>query len=108
MPQDHKESISSDAGRGPAPDYGEGRARAQQHQQYSVAGSVGVEGDPGFGVVRPYVVNGDWEGMRSCRKTEKVPFDGYDELFPAHFTRTRCCFAMDSGECLLQRVATDH
>ena len=59
-------------------------------------------------IVRPYVVAGDWEGMRSLRKTEKVPFDGYDELFPAHFTKTRCCFAMESGECLLQRVATDH
>ena len=55
----------------------------------------------------PYIVDGDWPGMRSERKTAKVPFDGYDSTYPKHFTRTRCVFAMESGECKLQRVATD-
>ena len=58
-------------------------------------------------IKRPYIVNGDWPGMRSMRKTEKKPFDGYDASFPDHFTKTRCVFALDTGECILQRTATD-
>lgn len=56
---------------------------------------------------RPYIVNGDWPGMRSMRKTEKAEYEGYDETFPKHFTKTRCVFALPSGECSLQRIATD-
>lgn len=58
-------------------------------------------------IKRPFIVNGDWPGMRSKRKTERRSFDGYDIDFPKHFTKTRCVFAMESGECKLQRVATD-
>ncbi len=56
---------------------------------------------------KPFITDGDWPGMRSKRKTEKIDFDGYDESFPAHFTKTRCVFALPSGECSLQRAATD-
>ena len=68
-----------------------------------------VEAHPEYfkNLPRPYIVDGDWPGMRSTRKTEKVPYDLYDESFPKHFTRTKCCFIMENGECLLQRVATD-
>lgn len=59
-------------------------------------------------IKQPFIVNGDWPGMKSKKKTEKVDFDGYDEDFPKHFTKTRCIFALPSGECRLQRVATDH
>ena len=54
-----------------------------------------------------FFVNGDWPGMRSERKTEKIPYNKYDETFPAHFTKTRCIFALKSGECVLQRASTD-
>jgi tetratricopeptide (TPR) repeat protein len=54
-----------------------------------------------------FITDGDWPGMRSKRKTEKEDFNGYDESFPSHFTKTRCVFALPSGECSLQRAATD-
>ena len=56
---------------------------------------------------QPYIVDGDWPGMRSRRKTEKAEYDGYDTSFPGHFTKTRCVFALPSGQCALQRAATD-
>ena len=56
---------------------------------------------------KDFITDGDWPGMRSKRKTEKEDFNGYDETFPAHFTKTRCVFALPSGECSLQRAATD-
>ena len=55
----------------------------------------------------PFIVDGHWPGMRSNRKTEKADYDGYGPSFPKHFTRTRCVFALPSGECSLQRAATD-
>lgn len=55
----------------------------------------------------PFIVDGDWKEMESERKTNKQPFNGYDNDFPEHFTKTRCVFAMENGECSLQRVATD-
>ncbi|MBR4963050.1 MAG: hypothetical protein IKY54_04025, partial [Muribaculaceae bacterium] len=45
--------------------------------------------------------------MRGNRKTEKAEYDLYDDSFPKHFTKTRCVFALASGECSLQRLATD-
>ncbi|MBO4819666.1 MAG: hypothetical protein J5528_05945, partial [Firmicutes bacterium] len=55
----------------------------------------------------PFVVDGDWPGMRSKRKTEMVERDDYDESFPCHFTKTRCVFELSDGQCSLQRLATD-
>lgn len=58
-------------------------------------------------IERPFIVQGDWPGMESQRKTQRKSFEGYDASFPKHFTKTRCVFAMESGECRLQRVTTD-
>lgn len=58
-------------------------------------------------VERPFIVQGDWPGMESQRKTQRKAFEDYDSSFPKHFTKTRCVFAMETGECRLQRVATD-
>ncbi len=56
---------------------------------------------------RPFIVDGDWPGMRSRRKTEKTEAHDYDASFPAHFTKTKCVFELPSGQCGLQRAATD-
>lgn len=56
----------------------------------------------------PYIVNGDWPGMQSSRKTEKVEKNDYDETYPKHFTKTKCIFELENGECKLQRIATDN
>jgi hypothetical protein len=55
-----------------------------------------------------YIVNGDWPGMENYRKTAVKKHQYISPDYPDHFTQTSCVFTMESGECLLQRVATDH
>lgn len=55
----------------------------------------------------PYIVDGNWPGMRSQRKTEKVDKLDYDETYPKHFTKTKCIFELENGACQLQKVATE-
>jgi len=54
-----------------------------------------------------YIVDGNWPGLEAERKTavKKHMYTVAD--YPEHFKQTRCVFAYDSGECALQRVATD-
>ena len=40
-------------------------------------------------------------------KTAEKPFDYGAADLPKHFTQTKCVFSLDSGECALQRRATD-
>lgn len=55
----------------------------------------------------PYIVDGDWPGMTKTRKTEKVEKIDYNDTYPKHFTKTKCIFELENGECKLQRIATD-
>ena len=55
-----------------------------------------------------YIVDGTWPGMEDMRKTNVCSHEYKCLDFPLHFSKTRCVFEMDTGECLLQRVATDH
>ena len=56
---------------------------------------------------RPYIVNGNWPGMTNLRKTATKPYPKYGSDFPSHFSKTRCVFSFESGECSLQRLSTD-
>lgn len=55
-----------------------------------------------------YIVDGTWVGMEDKRKTATKEHNYKTKDFPKHFTNTRCVFADDNGECILQRVATDN
>ena len=55
-----------------------------------------------------YIVNGTWSGMSNERKTAVFEYSYKDKNYPNHFTKTRCVFAYENGECSLQRLATDN
>jgi hypothetical protein len=50
------------------------------------------------------IVDGEWEGMVSGKKTALVPHAFSQQVpgFPAHFKDTACVFHMDDGRCGLQ------
>jgi Protein of unknown function (DUF3109) len=52
-----------------------------------------------------YVVEGSWNGELLGRKTATRPHEYRNPLYPAHFTRTRCVFADESGFCTLETFA---
>jgi hypothetical protein len=54
-----------------------------------------------------YIVNGNWKDLVSGRKTAVRSHKYFNDNFPSHFEQTRCVFALNTGECSLQRVATD-
>ena len=56
---------------------------------------------------KKYIVDGDWEGLSQYKKTEKIPFRYSCTDFPAHFTQTRCVFALSDGRCSLQTRAVE-
>lgn len=54
-----------------------------------------------------YIVDGDWESLKQYKKTEKRPYEYLSKDFPAHFTKTRCVFALADGRCSLQVRAVE-
>ena len=54
-----------------------------------------------------YIVPGDWESLSQYQKTEKIPHEYACADFPAHFTKTRCVFALEDGRCSLQARAIE-
>lgn len=54
-----------------------------------------------------FIVDGNWPGMEDVRKTATKNYLYTDNDYPKHFTHTRCVFASENGECILQRIATD-
>ena len=59
-------------------------------------------------IPKDYIVYGTWPGMERMKKIAIKPHEYKCTDFPTHFNKTICVFAMENGECLLQRVATDH
>ena len=57
-----------------------------------------------------FIVNGDpiWSKTSKTKKTAKVWNPDYPDDYPPHFTQTKCIFRLPSGECSLQRFATDN
>ena len=55
-----------------------------------------------------YIIKGTWPGMEDMKKTNVKVHQYKCSDYPKHFNETTCVFTMDNGECLLQRIATDH
>ncbi len=53
----------------------------------------------------PFIVDGFWDGEYLGRKTATRPQVYRNAQFPAHFTRTRCVFADETGWCELEKFA---
>lgn len=53
-----------------------------------------------------YIVQGEWNDIKGL-KTNTRPFNYKSNLFPAHFNKTRCVFADDSGTCSLESVSRE-
>ncbi|MGH7264111.1 MAG: hypothetical protein ACREMB_04545, partial [Candidatus Rokuibacteriota bacterium] len=66
--------------------------------------TAAVRAHPGFFsfLPAPFVVDGEWLGRLSGRKTAVRPHEYANPDFPPHFGSTRCVFAFDDGRCSLQ------
>ena len=52
-----------------------------------------------------YIVEGNWLGKFSGRKTAVHPYQYKNSAYPAHFDQTRCVFAFNDGRCSLQALS---
>lgn len=55
-----------------------------------------------------YIVDGQWRDKKNGRKTNTRAYDYVKMKIPQHFTKTRCVFAYENGECSLQKAATNN
>ncbi len=55
----------------------------------------------------PFLEEGEWGFLFGGKRTLRRPYQYSRSDFPRHFTKTKCVFALDNGECSLQRAATD-
>lgn len=55
----------------------------------------------------PFAEEGEWGFLFGGPRTLRRPQEFLRSDFPSHFTRTKCVFALPSGECSLQAAATE-
>jgi len=65
---------------------------------------------PGYfeNVPEVFLEEGEWGFLFHGKRTIRVPHFYARPDFPRHFTQTKCVFALPSGECSLQKAATDN
>ncbi|MFA5006780.1 MAG: hypothetical protein WC509_04895 [Candidatus Izemoplasmatales bacterium] len=59
-------------------------------------------------VPETFLEEGEWGFLFHGKRTVRVPYVFNRSDFPKHFTHTKCCFALPSGECSLQKAATEN
>ena len=58
-------------------------------------------------VPEPFAEDGEWSFLFGGPRTLRRPQEFFRPDFPRHFTKTKCVFALPSGECSLQATATE-
>jgi len=59
-------------------------------------------------VPEAFLEDGEWGFLFHGKRTIRVPHAFERQDFPNHFARTKCVFALPSGECSLQKAATEN